>query len=86
MSAWKILLRHLHDQGGGPLRLAKFDKGVSSTPQTCMNYSKSLGLVVDLQDPRRVKTGCIWRLTPLGTAFCEGKAQVVKRTTVEYSP
>ena len=51
-----------------------------------MNYAKSLGLVVDLQDPRRVKNGCIWELTPLGTAFCEGKTKMVKHTTIEYLP
>jgi hypothetical protein len=76
MSAWILLVKRLHQLGGGPLRVAQFDIGATPSPQTAMAFAKSLGVVEDLRVNRQHGESCIWRITPLGVAFCEGRFKV----------
>lgn len=74
MSAWRILVRNLHAQGGGPLPMRAFDPVLGQTPDEQMQSAKRLGLV----ESRRVKFTWLWTLTERGRAWCEGRLEIVE--------
>lgn len=74
MSAWKILVRNLYDQGGGPLPMRAFDPHLGLHPDLHMQTAKRLGLV----ESRRVKFVWFWTLTERGRDWCEGRLEIVE--------
>ena len=82
MSAWRLLVKSLHQLGGGPLRLAQFDEGIAARPYSAMLTAENLGLVTDTRPRKDHGSPCIWQLTELGEALCEGRAKVVRKNAV----
>ena len=74
MSAWRVLVRNLYAQGGGPLPMQAFDPILGQRPDMQMQSAKRLGLV----ESRRVKFTWTWTLTQRGRDWCEGRVEVVE--------
>ena len=77
MSSWILLVRAIHAAGGEAPR-RQLDYAVESAELTVTNAlqeARRRGLVES--DHRGCKSS-IWRLTELGRAFCEGRAEARK--------
>lgn len=76
MSGWKLIVRSLHDKGGGPLPRAAFEDG--STGSYALEKAKAHGLI------RYVRRAywSLWELTPLGFDWCAGRVEITKRGPV----
>jgi hypothetical protein len=71
MSAWRVMVKRLHELGGAARR-SKFDTFTDlSRASSGLYMAERLGLV------RHEGRGpaAIWHLTPLGQAYCEGRAE-----------
>ena len=65
MSAWRILVRRLYDQGGGPLRRCDIDphgSELGEAPKEQLDAARRHGLV----ESTRVKFTWTWTLTQRG--------------------
>ena len=77
MSAWRILVRRLYDQGGGPLRRCDIDphgSELGEAPKEQLDAARRDGLV----EATRVKVTWTWTLTQRGRDWCEGRVEVVE--------
>lgn len=78
MSAWRVLVKRLHAIGGSGTRDEFDDPALPyGTRAWGLSDAKRLGLIVH----NGKRQGCIWYLTDLGRAFCEGRAEVRKVVT-----
>lgn len=77
MSAWRILVRNLHNAGGGPLPLSAFDDYTLTRAAVKRGYidAKAHGVMVNVG---RQGSGHpnLWQLTPKGVALAEGRLSI----------
>jgi hypothetical protein len=74
MSAWRIVARNLYAIGGSGLA-AQFD-GICQ--RSALKRMRDLKLIANNGKRGR---HCIWTLTPLGIAWCEGRAKYIHGRT-----
>lgn len=72
MSAWRILVKNLYNIGGTGVRSQFDDLGSYSNSATGLVMAQRLGLMT--REGKR--QGTVWRITALGRAFVEGRAEV----------
>lgn len=74
MSGWRILVKQLHEIGGGPARRVEFDTLPTLIAGTqALTRAKQLGLIESHIRGYRWK----WTLTDLGRDWCEGRVDIV---------
>lgn len=75
MSGWKIILRELHDAGGGPIKRIDFDRSYAGGFRDyAYNRLKQFKLVTS----EKRGDGWYWELTKLGWDVQEKRAAIVK--------
>ena len=68
MSTWRNLLKRLHALGG-EAKAADLEVQLPGE-RHAMARLKAMGMV---ENNGRRGIGCVWRITPLGVAWCEGR-------------
>jgi hypothetical protein len=74
MSAWRFTLRTLGQLGGSATTAQIADVTIDS-PKSALHQLMRLGMVE--HDPAPKGVAVVWRLTPKGQAWCQGRLTVV---------